>query len=231
MCSLNLPWLPSRTIALIFNRLQTRGLVVPWQCRHCQKKSKNQPPLISRLSTRSIIHHCLLKWPHFFSPPSHVSKCAGRCLTWSWVRSSTSLRTRRRVDRLPRSCLTSSSTAKPSNSLVHLFLFFSTTHFYFFSLSLSISGCCKFFCRSQSDEFSLALFIALFFWHPTTSCPVISPFNPLALRHRGGHAQKALFFNFSLDIRYSSVPAGFLSHTGHPLRPWFTLSPPTPWER
>lgn len=50
--------------------------------------------------------------------PCPVSTCTCRCLTWSWARSFTFLRTRRRVDRLPRSCPTSSSTARPWNFLV-----------------------------------------------------------------------------------------------------------------
>lgn len=69
--------------------------------------------------------------------PCHVSTCTCRCLTWSWARSSTSLRTRRRVDKSPRSCPTSSSTARLWNSLVENILV-SLWHT-FLSLSFSFS--------------------------------------------------------------------------------------------
>lgn len=149
-----------------FNHLPTQAWFVPWRCRQSVKNFKKSTPLFSWLSSRSVIHHCLFQWPHLISPPSHVPQCAGRCLTWSWVRSSTSLRTRRRVDRLPRSCPTSSSTAKLSSSLVRL-------SFFLLFIFSNISGVCKWFCQSQVEEFSLALFIPFYFWHPTTRCPVI----------------------------------------------------------
>lgn len=64
--------------------------------------------------------------------PCSLTVC--RCLTWNWVRSSTFHRTKRKVDRLLRSCLTSSSTVRLWSSLV-------TNIFYFLSLSQS----CLFF--------------------------------------------------------------------------------------
>lgn len=134
------------------------------------------------------------------SPLSHVPPCAGRCLTWSWVRSSTSLRTRRRVDRLPRSCPTSSSTAKLSNSLVRL-------SFFLLVIFSHISGCCKLFCRSQGEEFSLALYrrsFRLTSYHPPPCHPPSNLLDTEEVTHRKPSSSISLW---TLDILvFRSVP-------------------------
>lgn len=150
-----------------------------------------------------------------------VSSRTCRFLTWSWVRSSTFLRTRRRVDRLPRSCLTSSSTARRWNSLVRMFL----------SLNLFVRHCALYIIFNFSFFFS----VKTFFWALSslllTSCPAASFFLPCPCvihfdvslkRSNLSPCFKILFIARHL---ISQCYTPFLSHTGHPLRWRILLSP------
>lgn len=76
-----------------------------------------------------------------------------RCLTWNWARSSTFHRTKRKVDRSLRSCLTSSSTVRLWSSLVTNVLI-SSSHFH--SLDVLKLACSSetFWCFSTALEFN-----------------------------------------------------------------------------
>lgn len=78
-----------------------------------------------------------------------------RCLTWNWARSSTFHRTKRKVARLLRSCLTSSSTVRLWSSLVTS-VFISSSHFHSLDFLVLDDACSSemYWCFSTALEFN-----------------------------------------------------------------------------
>lgn len=132
--------------------------------------------------------------------------CTCRCLTWSLARSFTFLRTRRRVDRLPRSCPTSSSTARLWNSLVQKMSSY-CPHCSFLPQPFIIA---LFECYTVSS-FSLAIMFNITF----LSCPSLIHSHVIFKR-----SNLSACFNFSFHWKTFNM-SPFLSHDGHPQR-WRT---------